>query len=283
MFGGAGEHEALAERLNTVMLHDLRQWLRLVESPATEAVVRTPKFQTWFHGSRVVDARGDPLLCYHGTKDDIEPAKFRPFSHFGSIGAAQDRLLTKKQTKNFPSGSSVLPVFLDIKHPIEVSDSDTHMTPDRIVIGAKVLPGDDLKRLLRLPKWRFPSEAARLLLAHGYDGFRYTNVVEDVGSTSWIILAPRQVWPLFDAHQHDEIATPQDYFAAVAARLGGSPDEAKRAVADRLRGVIDPEARIAKIMDPIGTGAILSRGNALRLQKPISDQFLFAQLARSRA
>ena len=53
---------------------EVRSGLRLHGSKNAAGILDNPKFQAWFRGSKVVDAQGNPLRCYHGTRagEDFE-------------------------------------------------------------------------------------------------------------------------------------------------------------------------------------------------------------------
>jgi hypothetical protein len=164
-----------------------------------DQTVASPKFKEWFRGSKVVDEQGVPLLCFHGTNTAFDPMAFRPFSHFGTIGAAKDRLSDKAKPKKF-GGSNLISVFLSIKNPLRIADMNSHMVADRIAItacqAAGVFDKAEFKSMMRLPKYKFLQVATKTLLANGIDGFVYDNIVEDKGSASWIILSADQVMPI---------------------------------------------------------------------------------------
>lgn len=58
----------------------------------TQEVMQNPKFQKWFRGSVVRNPDGSPMVVYHGTFAEQDFDSFRYMSHFGSLGAAHDRL-----------------------------------------------------------------------------------------------------------------------------------------------------------------------------------------------
>ena len=111
-----------------------RQWLQ----------VRTPSFKAWFgdwendpeHASKVVDGNGEPLVVYHGT--DADP-KFYQFSHKFTMrnGAALGRGFYFSEDKSVAEGygNDVIPVFLNIKKPLEPAKNK--------------ITKEDLKRLIR--------------------------------------------------------------------------------------------------------------------------------------
>lgn len=105
--------------------------------------VNSPAFQSWFKGSKVVDAEGNPLRVYHGTGADIEEFKYeftnRGRDQFGSgfyftddptaaSGYAHERTISDEPK---PGGeqANVLPVYLAIRKPIHVQDGEAVEPP----------------------------------------------------------------------------------------------------------------------------------------------------------
>ncbi len=113
------------------------------EAGAREEVASTPAFKRWFGSSVVVDARGEPLVVYHGTRGD-----FSVFSE-GEIGSATDRGFAGPAfyfTNNAESASSyaepsarnqdatggnVMPVYLKIERPYYVPEGQDTLTPEQ--------------------------------------------------------------------------------------------------------------------------------------------------------
>jgi len=95
--------------------------------------VATPTFRQWFSGSKVVDARGDPLEVYHGTD--------RPFGQF-DMSRGGDTLQTETGAKNGVLGAFlttdygkasalyagkrgvVLGAYLKIEHPLRLKGGE---------------------------------------------------------------------------------------------------------------------------------------------------------------
>lgn len=92
--------------------------------------IETPEFKQWFGESQVVDDSGDPLVVYHGTREDIK--KFdvgflgsgskHPTSKLGfffaETGAEASKYAEEGKTGN------VMPVYISIKSPHEMSSSE---------------------------------------------------------------------------------------------------------------------------------------------------------------
>ncbi|UMO75972.1 large polyvalent protein [Planktothrix phage Pag-Yong1] len=157
-----------------------------------EAMSR-PEFRSWFDGSKVVGANGRPLVVFHSTMSAGEFTTFRPASHFGTLGAANDRLVDNSLDRASrmignpayreavasgdprPPGAeplgpndAIIPVFLSIKNPAR-----------RFDVGNLWYPEIEIAR------------------AGGRDGIVYANRFEDPGSDSWIAFDPSQIRPVF--------------------------------------------------------------------------------------
>lgn len=77
-------------------------------------------FQAWFKGSKVRNENGSPLIVAHATSSHID--NFFPYSHFGTLAAAED-IARKGRSGHSPV---IYPVVLDIKNPIEIEDRGNH-------------------------------------------------------------------------------------------------------------------------------------------------------------
>jgi len=89
------------------------------------AQASTPAFKAWFGDSKIVDAQGEPLVVYHGTNAD--PSTFRPYTHFGTSAAANDRAGTLEDFSvnvvgRDPGAFQVMPVYLKIENPLRMPD-----------------------------------------------------------------------------------------------------------------------------------------------------------------
>lgn len=91
--------------------------------------ISSPEFKAWFGGSKVVDADGEPLRVFHGTKADIEA--FSPEaigSNFGLDKAGFFFTSEARTAKRFAGldplglppaeGGNVLPVYVSLKNPL---------------------------------------------------------------------------------------------------------------------------------------------------------------------
>ena len=98
--------------------------------------IKSPAFKKWFKGSKVVDANGDPLVVYHGTKFPENPnfqnivgkeQNFHVFDvgeRFGDLGShftVSQQVASEHFTGS--DGGRIYPVYLSIKNPLRVQDS----------------------------------------------------------------------------------------------------------------------------------------------------------------
>jgi len=204
-------------RISEGMYRDPETNTLFQSSPKTD----TPEFKKWFNDSKVVDENGDPLVVYHGTTASnsiggvLDFSDFRPFSHFGTVNAANERIDPDLYKMGIKS-PRILPVYLSIKNPIRIEDSAAGHTIEDLAIEVEnldILPLDE-NGTSRIDYVLEPSDdaekAGRLadeMLKAGYDGFVYENLVEDAGSTSYIVVDPSQVKSQFNKGTFDPYET----------------------------------------------------------------------------
>ena len=141
----------------------------------------------WFAGSKVVDRHGRPMKMYHGTDADFE--HFHPGSHFGTVKAANQRV--RYRQRHFPhadiDGSKILPVYLRITNPLQVTDMEAS-EESALLNGIARGRYPDLD--LDVARHEGAYKAAQMA---GYDGLVYKNRMEDRGQPSYVIFEPSQV------------------------------------------------------------------------------------------
>jgi len=115
----------------------------MFELAEPERQTDSPEFKRWFGDSKVVDEDGEPLVVYHGTKEDFDrfEAWFKQrssghptaragffFSNDPGVAAAFSGHEVNPQSWPpklvYREGSKIIPAFLSIKNPIEISASD---------------------------------------------------------------------------------------------------------------------------------------------------------------
>ena len=185
----------------------------------------TSEFQTWFGGSRVVDASGKPLVVYHGTK--APPSRFQATrtgaasTFLGDytlerhgIFAAEDPALAEEYANQGerPTSQTVMPLFMAISNPLDtVGGQYTDAIWNSIERAAEELGAESGYRTARFvgdlwgrgELWKLfdadenndPAWNIELLRKAGYDGMRiYERSEGDVENTAaWVAFDPGQV------------------------------------------------------------------------------------------
>lgn len=151
---------------------------------ATTKQQQTPEFKRWFKQSKVVDASGNPLRVYHGTRSDFSKFDLKMIAptikglgfHFTG-----DTL----RAGNFGSGdgSNVMPVYLSIQNPYVLELSEQREFAVRYgKYGTEKMQKDFESR--------------------GFDGLQ-------LGHDHWVAFRPTQIKSAtgnsgkFDARKHD--------------------------------------------------------------------------------
>ena len=166
-------------------------------------------FQKWFAGSKVVDKFRNPLLCFHGThvNHEIKPTAYQ---HFGTFEAANDRISElyaiiksnshKQYDKSYSSTPAIYPVYLSIKNPLKLPDCGEWFEAE-VVSSMYQQNLIDLETMTRFENGESTEDWTGLAIRLGYDGVRYINEHEDIGSISWYPFKDHQVWNAF-ANSH---------------------------------------------------------------------------------
>lgn len=125
---------------------------------------------------------------YHGTIKNV--SAFYPFSHFGTIGAATDRLDHLNDGSNYDK-MNIYQVKLNIKNPANLGRdiNDNHSLKDYVkgLLSSEIISSEEVKSISDL------KQLIDLIKSKGYDGLFYYNGTEDPGSISYVIFDPSQV------------------------------------------------------------------------------------------
>lgn len=178
--------------------------------------LNSPEFKGWFGDSKVVDAKGNPEVFYHSTNSPTQITQFEERNgmagHFGTINAAEDRMIQAREDGTFDdkSPASILPVYLKIENPVRMSDvhfdESTTMVDDlrnRKIISAKeankLRPADfsDTKNADAIKR------IVETLKDKGYDGIVYENRIEDPGHDTYIPFDSTQIKSAFNLGSFD--------------------------------------------------------------------------------
>jgi hypothetical protein len=304
------------DQIRDSVLHEGQPIWSAVSTERMEAIKEDPNFQNWFDGSIVVQPNGDPKVVYHGTRSDVDFARFKKLSHFGTLSAAGDRLghtayddmanrwlkrnagqpkvtgsytigptfqrhlgleygvwddamplgqnlktsndwwdslppdekmqLIFKHEPDVAEKMRIYPVFLSIKKPLKIEDDGALDGWHDLALEAEA-QGAITPREGYLIRERNNGQALiDALKKKGYDGFVYTNSVEDPGSTSYIPFDPEQIksvynrgtWnkndPRIDYSAVQVSDTPKEFYSANAPMGQRVPQAAPQ---DRLADV----------------------------------------------
>ena len=191
-------------------------------------------FEQWFKGSKVTGLNGEPLVVFHGSSAIFDIAEIRILSHFGTCEAAHCRLREGGNHLLFPvylnirnpleimdmnihSGLEFKKLFTKenyrgadntanckIMSPAEIRYCFGHRHTDRFGPEKPTIK-EFFKRFSKAspPQIQMPSPISdgwehrmiKTLQAKGYDGFTYSNQVEDRKSLSFIIFNAAQILP----------------------------------------------------------------------------------------
>lgn len=78
-------------------------------------------FYKWFKGSKIVDSKGNPLICYHGSKSEFD--KFDDsFVKRGWLGNGFYFTDDKKTAKSF--GKKIITAYISLKKPYNAESND---------------------------------------------------------------------------------------------------------------------------------------------------------------
>ncbi len=153
----------------------------------SRAQTDTPAFRAWFKDSKVVGKDGQPLVVYHGTASDFPRFDRRKLAsssdhhtaEFGFFFSGADTASFFAETADGGGGgANVMPVFLRIERPYEMSASE-------FIEIAEDASATDVRK------------ARARLVAHGYDGIVIRGDIEsmweELHEDNWIAFSPSQI------------------------------------------------------------------------------------------
>ena len=202
---------------------------RQLVSMLLEGAPSSPEFHRWFAGSQVVDADGQPQVCYHGTNPNMQPelpgggrlGDIKAFDRnatllafpgrkpsFDNIGSWFSSDPSKKGAEMY--GSSIYPVYLSIKNPLLTTFKDyvamgqradkNYRPTIRVADYAEDPSGKYVKTgkttTQKVPPGRFNPDALRQkLIDQGYDGLKFSadQKVDGGSGDVWVAFEPNQV------------------------------------------------------------------------------------------
>jgi hypothetical protein len=163
-------------------------------------------FSRWFGASKVVDARGEPLVVYHGTSKIFDAFQARSRSvnttTFGPVETERTGIFLSSESRfSRQYGSRVLALYARIENPAEI-------TRDTILDFAESLDpfGQDrslwqIARHVRAPWQAFEGELGRRFVAFlqeaGHDGATFTEDLDteegNVEGRTFVAFSPMQI------------------------------------------------------------------------------------------
>jgi hypothetical protein len=142
-------------------------------------------------------------IVWHGSPDNFDITQAGPMTHFGSKKSAAHRIHTKRAELTLGRPRSIttgylFPVRLAIHKPLTINDRQglshtPYKLTDMLHYDLKAISSDERTEIMA-EQCRF-EKIAEVLSRHGYDGFAYTNAVEDPGHTSYVTFHPGQIKP----------------------------------------------------------------------------------------
>jgi hypothetical protein len=148
----------------------------------------------------LVEAKKALPIYWHGSAGQIDPAQFRPLTHFGSRTAALERLKAKIGQSGEGAGW-LYPVTLNIQNPLKIRDRKDFLHSNYKIVDMLfyTIKAITTQERISLMDRQCSSEAiVEVLRDKGYDGMVYKNSVEDPGHLSYIIFDAAQVFPAGD-------------------------------------------------------------------------------------
>lgn len=151
--------------------------------------IESTEFKEWFGNSKVVDEEGNPLVVYHGTRSEFESFSFehggeRTNDESGYVEWSKTGFhftTSKDYAKNQAEGGeetsgNVIPVYLSIKNPLEITDRDW------------------TQYLSQMESGEITGESFRSgLIDYGYDGISMRVNDNNITSTHYIAFSPTQI------------------------------------------------------------------------------------------
>lgn len=120
-FGGHHRYDALKKLGYTnekipVYVQDVYHTRERWNKPTDDLTESPENLKAWFGNSKVVDAHGNPLRCYHGTMADFSEFKMTKMVPYGFYFTS-DPEYANKYTGN-RVGDRIIPVYLKIENPV---------------------------------------------------------------------------------------------------------------------------------------------------------------------
>lgn len=185
----------------------------LKETEWYRKTIENPDFRKWFAGSKVTYPDGTPMPVFH-----ITPSSFNEFDirrsdlgiHFGSLEAVHERALEIVRNNEVYDGWRIIPAFLKITNPLETEDLLFFCSPQALEYLRRKSSSrkmdffnDWIRKKLKIKdSYSLKSMASvrSLLRNRNFDGLKYQNGYEGVGTTSFMVLDESQIWHALSQH-----------------------------------------------------------------------------------
>lgn len=150
------------------------------EIPLASPLLENPAFRQWFGDSKIVNERGEPLVCYHGTASDFSQFKVSAHGEYGRGVYLSFRPESAHLWATLAGGRNrevqVLALYVKMEKPFFTSKLDLH--------DLALEEGEDGEPIGM-------NEVHRRLKAKGYDGIIGTGLVES--DKQVVVFSPSQI------------------------------------------------------------------------------------------
>jgi len=212
-------------------------------------------FRRWFRASKVVDARGEPLVVYHGTRagfTDFAPGLSDTASRTGVPEGAFYFTSSPKVAATYPAetrrryyeGANIVPVYLSLQNPLvvgySVPDPDLAPSWDRIPFQGRKRTINEIAHYAR--ENGYDGVIARSIYDRGYGDLPFAQSVAD----TYIAFHPTQIKSAtgnagtFDSNDPDIRRNPMNPYDALRAAAG----DALRAWMNTHRDEVERRMRV---------------------------------------
>lgn len=199
--------------------------------------VDSPAFKTWFGDSKVVDAAGQPLVVYHGTRQNFDAfdtkrdkASNKMGAYFSEDAEAVNRFL---QTSPYSRGDQVLPVYLSIRKPLDlrkVAREDIARAAGMSTAIQREMRTQGAAGPYATLEWLDKQyDLVPKLKRRGYDGIVFDGQHEGI---TWVAFKPNQIKSAFNSGGFDP-NSPNILKEALVTSLKGGPGSGNHGHAGR--------------------------------------------------
>lgn len=255
-------------------------------------------FKRWFGNSKAVDAKGRPLVVYHGTTAD-----FDGFTGNRFYFTAEPEYASKYAGDI--TGSNVRPSYLSIERPLDITDLGTGDLSEQTVLNALAAKGVDVRGLRGLVKhkdgssnigvwaWWHNPDVISAVKKSGFDSIVQRETTGAGTTKAYIVFERNQIKSAtgnngdFDPNNESILASraPAAGTERIPKWAESLSDEQKNAL--RKSGAIYSEKTMRQKLDELRDGALKKMQYGIFDQfAPIKDQlgrvpYIMARMAKS--